>query len=109
MNTYSKHIFICQGNDCLQKGSEEIRDEFRRQLIEKEIFNTEVKVNKSGCFDQCRYGINIVIYPEGTWYCNVDKPAVKRIIEKHIVGGEILQNLLHFQMEPSEKLTRGKS
>ncbi|MBI1818906.1 MAG: (2Fe-2S) ferredoxin domain-containing protein [Nitrospirae bacterium] len=108
MKPYSKHIFICQGNDCLQKGSEEIRDEFRTQLMERKIFNTEVKLNKSGCFDQCQYGINLVIYPEGTWYCNVDKSAVRRIIEKHLIAGEVVSNLLHFQMEPAEKIGKIK-
>jgi NADP-reducing hydrogenase subunit HndC len=107
MEPYLRHIFVCQGNDCFQKGSEEIRAEFRKQLMEKKLFNTEVKVNKSGCFDQCKYGVNVVIYPEGTWYCNVEIASVKKIIEKHIIGAEVVRNLLHFQMEQPEK--NGKS
>ena len=108
MEPYAKHLFICQGNDCYQKGSEEIREEFRRILIEKNLYNHTVRVNKSGCFDQCKHGINVVIYPEGVWYSNVDKPAVKKIVEKHLIGGELVANLLHHQMtseieSPSEK------
>lgn len=107
MDPYSRHVFICQGNDCSQKGSEEVREEFRRVLIEKKLYSS-VKVNKSGCFDQCDYGINLVIYPEGTWYCNVDKKAVKQIVEKHIVGGEVVSNLLHYQLTAEERTRAGK-
>jgi NADP-reducing hydrogenase subunit HndC len=107
MESYSRHIFVCQGNDCFQKGSEEIRAEFRRQLLEKKLFECEVKVNKSGCFDQCKYGVNVVIYPEGTWYCNVELGSVKKIIDKHIIGGEIVTNLLHYQLE--QPLNNGNS
>ncbi|MFI5304065.1 MAG: (2Fe-2S) ferredoxin domain-containing protein [Nitrospiria bacterium] len=103
MESYSKHIFVCQGNDCFQKGSEEIRAEFRKQLMDRNLFDKEVKVNKSGCFDQCKYGVNVVIYPEGTWYCNVEQSSVKKIIEKHIMGGEIVTNLLHYQMSAPQK------
>lgn len=98
---YIRHIFICTNRrkdddpkgSCAQKGSEEIRDLFKKELHERGL-KTKVRANKVGCLDVCEYGPNVVIYPEGVWYCHVKKEDVVEIIEKHIIGGEIVERLL---------------
>ncbi len=99
---YRRHIFICtnrrSGTDprgsCAQKGSEEIQAIFKKELKARGLSNI-VRANKSGCLDACEFGPNIVIYPEGVWYRGVSKEDVVEIIERHIIGGEVVARLSH--------------
>ncbi len=98
---YARHIFICTNRrrdedpkgSCAQKGSEDIRETFKRELHARGI-KLKVRANKSGCLDVCEHGPNVVIYPEGVWYSNVKKEDVVEIIEKHIIRGEVIERLL---------------
>ena len=98
---YVRHIFICTNKrkeddpkgSCAQKGSEEIRDLFKKELHARGL-KTKVRANKAGCLDVCEYGPNVVIYPEGVWYSHVKSDDVVEIIEKHIVNGEVVERLL---------------
>ncbi len=98
---YTRHIFVCTNRrkeddpkgSCAQKGSEEIRDIFKRELHARGL-KTKVRANKSGCLDVCEHGPNVVIYPEGVWYSHVTKDDVVEIIEKHIIRGEVVERLL---------------
>lgn len=98
---YVRHIFICTNRrkdddpkgSCAQKGSEEIRDLFKKELHARGL-KAKVRANKSGCLDVCEHGPNVVIYPEGVWYSRVSRDDVVEIIEKHIVGGQVVERLL---------------
>jgi (2Fe-2S) ferredoxin len=52
-----------------------------------------VRANAAGCLDQCEHGPNLVIYPEGVWYGNVQPEDVAEIIESHVLGGKPVQRL----------------
>ncbi len=98
---YTRHIFVCTNRrkdddpkgSCAQKGSEEIRELFKRELHERGL-KAKVRANKAGCLDVCEHGPNVVIYPEGVWYSRVKKEDVVEIIEKHIIRGEVVERLL---------------
>lgn len=98
---YIRHIFICTNRreeddpkgSCAQKGSEGIRDLFKKELHARGL-KARVRANKAGCLDVCEHGPNVVIYPEGVWYSHVTRDDVVEIIEKHIVGGEVIERLL---------------
>jgi (2Fe-2S) ferredoxin len=36
----------------------------------------------------------MVVYPEGIWYKNVDTKNLDRIIDQHLVGGKIVDDLV---------------
>jgi (2Fe-2S) ferredoxin len=98
---YARHIFICTNRredddpkgSCAQKGSDEIRDLFKKELHARGL-KSKVRANKAGCLDVCEHGPNVVIYPEGVWYSHVSRDDVIEIIEKHIVRGEVIERLL---------------
>jgi (2Fe-2S) ferredoxin len=35
-----------------------------------------------------------VVYPEETWYSYIDREDIDEIIEKHLIGGEVVERLL---------------
>ena len=98
---YQRHIFICTNRrsdddpkgSCAQKGSEDIRSAFKRELYARGL-KTIVRANKSGCLDVCEQGPNVVIYPEGVWYSHVTLNDVVEIVERHIIRGEVVERLL---------------
>jgi len=53
-----------------------------------------VRVNSAGCLNRCDEGPVMVIYPEGIWYNYVDEEDIDEIIEKHLLGGEVVKRLM---------------
>jgi len=53
----------------------------------------KVRINASGCLDQCEHGINIVVYPEQTWYGFVKPEDLDELVESHLVGGKPVARL----------------
>ncbi len=93
---YTHHIFICtnqkaEGKKCCgeERGMELVK-ECRRLLTEKGLKGV-VRAQKSGCLDACDFGPACVVYPEGVYYQNLDPQKMAEIVDKHIVGGEVVQ------------------
>lgn len=40
----------------------------------------------------------LVVYPDGVWYRCTEKAALKRIVEKHLLGGKIAKKYALFTM-----------
>ncbi|MFA7229083.1 MAG: (2Fe-2S) ferredoxin domain-containing protein [Melioribacteraceae bacterium] len=100
MARFEKHIFICENrrdpNDprgcCLEKGSAEIRDLFKKRLKELGL-NSKVRANGAGCLDACSHGPSIVVYPEQVWYGGVMAEDVEEIIQSHIIDNKPVERL----------------
>ncbi|MGH6765182.1 MAG: (2Fe-2S) ferredoxin domain-containing protein, partial [Bradyrhizobium sp.] len=54
---------------------------------------SEVRINKAGCLDRCEEGPVMVVYPEAVWYTYIDNSDIDEIIDRHVVGGEIVERL----------------
>ena len=52
-----------------------------------------VRINRAGCLDRCEEGPVIVVYPEEVWYTYVDKDDIDEIIDRHVVGGKVVERL----------------
>ena len=95
-----KHIFICTnrrepGNPkgcCAEKGADDVRDEFKKQLHERGLKKT-MRANAAGCLDQCARGVAVVVYPEQVWYGGVTREDVSEIIESYLIGGVPVERL----------------
>jgi (2Fe-2S) ferredoxin len=44
--------------------------------------------------DQCEYGPTVVIYPQAIWYGRVKPEDVPRIVEKTVLQGQVLDELV---------------
>lgn len=101
MPAFTHQIFVC-GNareighkrgSCDPEGRQELRDAFKKAIAKAKV-GALVRANHAGCLDQCEHGPAVVIYPQGVWYGPVKVEDVPRIVEKTIVGGEVLSDLL---------------
>ncbi len=100
-----RHIVLCGGTGCLSSNSAEIMDEFNRLLKEKGL-EEKATVNQVGCFGFCSQGPFVKIYPEDTLYRMVTIEDVAEIVEKDIVGGEVVERLLYVDPVTAEKVSK---
>jgi (2Fe-2S) ferredoxin len=99
--TFQRHVFVCVNERppdhpkgcCKQKGGEQVRDALKKKLGERGI-KSEVRANNAGCLDQCEQGVTVVVYPEQVWYGHVTVADLDELIERHIVGGEVVERLM---------------
>jgi (2Fe-2S) ferredoxin len=53
----------------------------------------KIRVNQSGCLDQCEHGPVMVVYPEAVWYGHVQPEDAAEIVREHLVGGRPVERL----------------
>ncbi|MBQ7948363.1 MAG: NAD(P)H-dependent oxidoreductase subunit E, partial [Clostridia bacterium] len=100
-----RHVVLCGGTGCLSSRSDEITAEFNRLIAEKGLTD-KVTVNQAGCFGFCSQGPFVKIYPEDTLYRLVQVEDVAEIVEKDLIGGEIIDRLLYVDPNTAEKITK---
>ncbi len=94
LKPYRAHVFVCHwGKDCPGRGSAK-HVEVLRDMLEKRGLQDTVQVVKSGCLDLCDIGPNMVVYPEGVWYSNVQTQDLEEIVQSHLVAGKPVARLL---------------
>jgi (2Fe-2S) ferredoxin len=101
MPSFQRHVFVCINERpadhpkgcCKAKGGIEVRDKLKSELTARGISKV-IRANNAGCLDQCEYGVSVVVYPEQVWYGNVTVDDIPELIDKHLVGGEVVERLL---------------
>ena len=100
MSFYKHHVFFCLNKRdppaacCASHNSEALRDYAKKRVKELKLKGEgKVRINAAGCLDRCEEGPVIVVYPEEVWYTYVDRHDIDEIIDRHIVGGEIVERL----------------
>ena len=90
------HVLICGGTGCKSAGSKEVQLAFSR-AIEAKGLSDEVMVVETGCHGFCEHGPLVIVYPEGTFYCQVKAEDVEEIVESHLFKGRIVERLLYHE------------
>lgn len=102
MSHYSHHIFFCQNErpegaprpSCGRCGAGDLQAYAKHRIRDAGLAGPgKVRVNKAGCMERCEEGPVLVIYPEAVWYTYFDQGDIDEIIDRHVVGGEIVERL----------------
>ena len=98
-------VVLCGGTGCLSSDSAAIREKFQQMVDEKGLAD-KVTVNQVGCFGFCSQGPFVKIYPEDTLYRLVKMEDVEEIVEKDLMGGEVVERLLFVDPATNEKIIK---
>ena len=91
---YRSHVLICGGTGCTSSGSEQVANVLEKEL-EKAGLSEEVKVVKTGCFGLCALGPIMVVYPEGSFYSEVNADKIPEIVSEHLLKGRPVKKYLY--------------
>ena len=98
-------VVLCGGTGCLSSDSAHIKEKFERLVKEKGLSN-HITVNQVGCFGFCSQGPFVKIFPEDTLYRGVTIDDVEEIVEKDLIGNEIVERLLYVDPATHEKVAK---
>ena len=101
MASFERHIFVCINERtaedprgfCAAVGGAEVAAKMKVAAYERGLKRV-VRVNKSGCLDQCARGVTCVVYPDNVWYGGVTVDDVVEIVESHLMGGVPVERLV---------------
>lgn len=109
MGQYRHHVFVCtSGKTCPLDGSLEVHSILKKGVAALGL-RGDVRVNHSGCMNQCGHGPMVVVYPGDVWYSGVDRVGAMRILEEHLAGGRIVDDYLYVAPPGDNKLVDGEN
>lgn len=95
-----KQVLVCTAIHCMKKGSSTVAGRLRIELKRRGL-DHRIMCNTCDSIELCDMGPNMVVYPEGIIYRNVQVSDLREVIA-HLEGGPPVERLMISATSPDE-------
>ena len=86
---YRHTVIVCGGTGCVSAHCADVLSALKKQYSVRGL-RDEVRIVESGCIGLCALGPTVVVEPEGVFYCNMTPEKIVQVVDKHLIGGNII-------------------
>ena len=100
---YKKTVLMCYGASCISSDCKVAHEALENALLDAGI-RADIKVKLTGCMGTCAVGPTMIVLPDNVFYCNLSPEAVRKIVDRHILGGEIVKEYCYQDKKTGKKV-----
>lgn len=78
---------------CVTPANQGLFQHLAQKLMEKGIIAT-VQPVRTGCLNRCQFGPVMLVEPGHFMYGGLDEEKINRIIDEHVIGGNVVEEYL---------------
>ena len=92
-----RHILLCAGDNCCTAAEGDAAWGYLKRRVAELGLDREpesVFRTKCHCLRICVGGPILVVYPEGVWYGGATEAGIERILQEHVLGRKVVEELV---------------